>query len=105
MTVRRSHLRPLAAVGRVSVALLLLGSATCGEAVAQELEPGAYWPIPAGLNILTVILARVFGPADLTKRGGTIAFYLLAPDGAPYDVGSLQDDASRAGLSIRTGCF
>ena len=50
-------------------------------------------------------MARVFGPADLTQRGGTIAFYLLAPDGAPYDVGVIQGDASRAGLSVRTGCF
>jgi selenocysteine lyase/cysteine desulfurase len=50
-------------------------------------------------------MARVFGPADLTKRGGTIAFYLLAPDGMPYDVRTIQGDASRAGLSIRTGCF
>lgn len=25
------------------------------RAAAQELEPGAYWPIPAGLNILTVV--------------------------------------------------
>ena len=50
-------------------------------------------------------VARVFGPTDLTKRGGTIAFYLLAPDGTPYDVRAIQEDASRAGLSIRTGCF
>jgi selenocysteine lyase/cysteine desulfurase len=63
----------------------------------------------ARLNALTHSdgspMARVFGPSDLTKRGGTIAFYLLAPDGAPYDVRAIQDDASRAGLSIRTGCF
>jgi hypothetical protein len=23
--------------------------------VAQELDPGAYWPLPVGLNVLTVI--------------------------------------------------
>ena len=50
-------------------------------------------------------MARVFGPSDLARRGGTIAFYLLAPDGPPYDVRTIQGDASRAGLSIRTGCF
>ena len=33
------------------VALLLLS----GHASAQELEPGAYWPIPVGLNIATVV--------------------------------------------------
>ena len=35
----------------VAVALLL----TSVSAAAQELEPGAYWPIPKGLNIITVI--------------------------------------------------
>ena len=33
------------------VAVLLLP----GSAAAQELEPGAYWPIPSGLNIATVV--------------------------------------------------
>ena len=31
------------------------------SASAQELEPGAYWPIPVGLNILTVSNAFNFG--------------------------------------------
>jgi len=42
-------------------------------------------------------MARVFGPSDLARRGGTIAFYLLAPDGAPYDARAVQDHASRGG--------
>jgi selenocysteine lyase/cysteine desulfurase len=50
-------------------------------------------------------LARVFGPTDLTRRGGTIAFYLVAPDGRPYDVRTAEALASRAGISLRTGCF
>jgi hypothetical protein len=28
--------------------------ATASPLAAQELEPGAYWPLPAGLNIITV---------------------------------------------------
>ena len=32
-------------------------------ASAQELEPGAYWPIPAGLNIVTVV--NSFNSGDL----------------------------------------
>ena len=36
-------------IGRVVVVVCLIS-----KAEAQELEPGAYWPIPAGLNILTV---------------------------------------------------
>jgi selenocysteine lyase/cysteine desulfurase len=50
-------------------------------------------------------LARVFGPGGLENRGATIAFYLLAPDGAPYDVRVLEKRAWAAGLSLRTGCF
>ena len=50
-------------------------------------------------------LARVFGPADVTRRGGTIAFYLLAPDGMPYDVRMVEAAAKHARISLRTGCF
>ena len=35
----------------LALALLL----TPASASAQELEPGAYWPLPTGLNILTVV--------------------------------------------------
>jgi len=43
------------------VVLLVLTSA--GSAAAQELEPGAYWPIPRGLNIVTA--ANSFNWGDL----------------------------------------
>ena len=32
-----------------------------GPAAAQELEPGAYWPLPRGLNILTFVNSINFG--------------------------------------------
>jgi selenocysteine lyase/cysteine desulfurase len=50
-------------------------------------------------------MARVFGPTDLARRGSTIAFYLLAPDGTPYDVRLVEAEAGRAHISLRTGCF
>ena len=37
------------AAGTLSLLLLPAGAS------AQELEPGAYWPIPVGLNIATVV--------------------------------------------------
>ena len=40
-------------------------------ASAQELEPGAYWPIPRGLNILTVVN---------NFNWGDVAFDPAAPD-------------------------
>jgi hypothetical protein len=42
-----------------SIVVCLIGAiglvAAPAPVTAQELEPGAYWPIPAGLNIVTVI--------------------------------------------------
>ena len=50
-------------------------------------------------------MVRVFGPSDLEGRGATVAFYLLDPAGAPYDVAAMETLAGRAGISLRTGCF
>jgi hypothetical protein len=44
-----------------AVTLALLSMPVCAS--AQELEPGAYWPIPTGLNIVTV--ANSFNWGDL----------------------------------------
>jgi Putative MetA-pathway of phenol degradation len=48
-----------ATVGCAAAALALLLLAV--SASAQELEPGAYWPLPRGLNIATVIDSFNFG--------------------------------------------
>jgi len=50
-------------------------------------------------------MVRVFGPTDTECRGATIAFYLLDPSGAPYDVDRMEELAGRRGISLRTGCF
>jgi selenocysteine lyase/cysteine desulfurase len=50
-------------------------------------------------------MVRVFGPKDMDCRGGTIAFYLLAPDGKTYDVHRMEELAGRDRISLRTGCF
>jgi selenocysteine lyase/cysteine desulfurase len=50
-------------------------------------------------------MVRVFGPTDMEARGGTIAFYLLDPDGAVYDVHRMERLAGEDRISIRTGCF
>ena len=52
MPLRQSWLRA------ITIALALLAPAA---GAAQELEPGAYWPIPAGLNIATVVNNFSFG--------------------------------------------
>jgi selenocysteine lyase/cysteine desulfurase len=50
-------------------------------------------------------LARIFGPQTLDRRGGTVAFYLLDPDGVTYDVRRVEALAGEQRISLRTGCF
>lgn len=50
-------------------------------------------------------MARIFGPEDTRGRGATIAFYLLDPGGAVYDVYRLERLAGERRISVRTGCF
>jgi selenocysteine lyase/cysteine desulfurase len=50
-------------------------------------------------------LARIFGPRTVDRRGGTVAFYLLDPEGVPYDVRRVEALAGEQRISLRTGCF
>ncbi len=50
-------------------------------------------------------LVLVYGPQDTEARGATIAFNLLDPDGEMFDVRLVETLASRARISLRTGCF
>jgi selenocysteine lyase/cysteine desulfurase len=50
-------------------------------------------------------MVRVYGPAGVRRRGGTVAFNLLDPDGAVVDERLVASEASARGLSLRTGCF
>ncbi|MCE5202726.1 MAG: aminotransferase class V-fold PLP-dependent enzyme [Coriobacteriales bacterium] len=50
-------------------------------------------------------MVRVFGPVSTEDRGATIAFYLLDPTGAVYDVRRVERLAGEHGISVRTGCF
>jgi selenocysteine lyase/cysteine desulfurase len=50
-------------------------------------------------------LIKVFGPRNMEGRGATIALYLVAPDGQPYDVYEVERVAAEALISIRSGCF
>jgi selenocysteine lyase/cysteine desulfurase len=50
-------------------------------------------------------LVRLFGPKTLERRGGTLAFYLLDPNGEPFDVRAVELLAGEQHISLRTGCF
>ena len=50
-------------------------------------------------------LVRLLGPTDTVERGGTIAFVLADPSGRELHDRRIEELASAAGISLRTGCF
>jgi molybdenum cofactor sulfurtransferase len=48
---------------------------------------------------------RVYGPGRLDRRGGTIAFNFLHPDGRVVDERFVDRVAAAHNVSLRTGCF
>jgi selenocysteine lyase/cysteine desulfurase len=50
-------------------------------------------------------VATVYGPRSWERRGGTIAFNFLHPDGRVVDERYVDRVAGRHGISLRTGCF
>jgi selenocysteine lyase/cysteine desulfurase len=50
-------------------------------------------------------LVRLYGPAGMDRRGGTVALNFLDPDGRLIDERAVARDAAAAGISLRTGCF
>ena len=50
-------------------------------------------------------LARVYGPRSIGRRGGTVTFNFYDSDGRPIDHRLVEERASAASISLRTGCF
>ncbi len=50
-------------------------------------------------------LVRLYGPRDLEGRGATVAFNLIDPAGHVIDCRLVEQAASEAGISLRTGYF
>lgn len=50
-------------------------------------------------------LVGLYGPQDLTARGGTVAFNLLDHDGAPISYALVEKRAHARRVAIRGGCF
>ena len=48
---------------------------------------------------------QIYGPTDMTKRGGTITFNLDDPQGERLDYRRVEALANQANISLRTGCF
>lgn len=49
--------------------------------------------------------AAIYGPRDFDRRGATIAFNFLHPDGRVVDERYVERVGRRHGISLRTGCF
>jgi len=49
--------------------------------------------------------AAIYGPRDFERRGATIAFNFLHPDGRVVDERYVDRVARRHNISLRTGCF
>jgi molybdenum cofactor sulfurtransferase len=49
--------------------------------------------------------ATIYGPRSSDRRGGTIAFNFLHPDGGVVDERYVDRIAARHNVSLRTGCF
>jgi len=50
-------------------------------------------------------LARIYGPASIERRGGTVTFNFYGADGRAIDHRVVEASANAANLSLRTGCF
>lgn len=50
-------------------------------------------------------LVKVYGPVDTRERGGAIALNFVDPQGNVLDHRWIEEQASQANISIRTGCF
>ncbi len=50
-------------------------------------------------------LIKLYGPANMTSRGGTLAFNLTTPDGKLVDSYEIEKRANGENISVRTGCF
>jgi selenocysteine lyase/cysteine desulfurase len=48
---------------------------------------------------------RIYGPSTWDRRGGTIAFNFLHPDGSVVDERFVDRAAAAHNISLRTGCF
>jgi selenocysteine lyase/cysteine desulfurase len=48
---------------------------------------------------------RIYGPTTWDRRGGTISFNFLHPDGREVDERYVDQVAARHNISVRTGCF
>lgn len=50
-------------------------------------------------------LIQLYGPKDMRRRGGTLAFNLTTPEGDLIEARVIEQRANAENISVRTGCF
>jgi len=50
-------------------------------------------------------MVRLYGPANMTQRGGTVTLNLYDPGGHLVDYRRIEELAAKKNISLRTGCF
>ena len=50
-------------------------------------------------------LLHIYGPTENVKRGGTVSFNVMDPNGSEIYHKRVEDAAAQANISIRAGCF
>ncbi len=50
-------------------------------------------------------LVRIYGPTNAEKRGGAVTVNFFNKDGMPIDHRSIEEQANKSNISLRTGCF
>jgi selenocysteine lyase/cysteine desulfurase len=89
-----------------------IGALSDGFAFLDEVEMGR---LNERVRLLTGLLlerllslrgsVRIYGPADLDQRGGTIAFNVLDRSGRVVPYAVVEAAAHDAGVAVRGGCF
>ncbi|MEZ5124573.1 MAG: hypothetical protein R2736_23895, partial [Solirubrobacterales bacterium] len=78
------------------------------DAIGRRVEALGSWLL-AGLRDLRHSdgrpATRIYGPPTWERRGPTIAFNFLHPDGRVVDERYVDRAAAAHGISLRTGCF
>jgi molybdenum cofactor sulfurtransferase len=50
-------------------------------------------------------MVRLYGPANMMQRGGTVTLNFYDPDGQLVDYRRIEELAAKVDISLRTGCF
>jgi len=78
------------------------------ELVRQRVELLTDWMLERLLDLRHANgrhMVRIYGPATMAARGGTVTFNLYDPDGHLLDYRRIEELAAAERISLRTGCF